>query len=155
MVQRVSHTCTKSKEIDSIQDKVDKLTVCVPVLEREVNGIIKTLEGNGHKGLKEVVIILGESVEKLSGQIEESKVDRKELRTSIDNLRNYKSTLETTFTERDKSNSEREVRKTHVRWLIALLVASILSLATLYVNLQKKDREIKTLNTEIKMEEKK
>jgi hypothetical protein len=155
MVQKINHTCTKSKEIDSIKDKVDDLCSCVPTLEKEVCGIIKTLDGNGHKGLKEVVIVLSESVDRLSSQIEESKADRKDLRTSIGNLINYKSTLETTFSEKDKANSEREVRKVHLRWLIYITIILSLGIVSIYIDLRKQQKTVTTLETVIKMDEKK
>lgn len=144
-----THNCNQADNIKSIKDKVDTLCQCVPVLEKEVEDMSKILNDNGHQGLKTTVTILSENVYRLGVQIDESKQDRKDLRNSIGELINYRSTLETTFLERDRANSEKEVRKAHVRWLLGLLIASAIAIATLFVSVRKESVKVQNLQEQL------
>lgn len=152
MELKTIHECTKSEIIDKINGKVDQLSQEVPVLELQVENVRKVLEDNGHLGLKSSVIILSENVKNLNTLLEESRTDRKSLHESVEHLVAYKSNLETTFIERDRASSEKEVRKAHVKWLIGIVITLGLGFAALYVDLRKEQKQVTTLQTEIKIE---
>jgi hypothetical protein len=159
MSTRIIHECSQAESIKNIKDEVDDLTICVNVLKPEVERVVRILEGNGQKGLKEVVIQLNGNVSELTTRLEESSSDRRSLHEAITGLINYKAGLQATFEEQNKENTrmevKREVKGNNTRWLIALLIASLIAIAGILIDLKIAKDKINMLNKQVIIEEKK
>jgi hypothetical protein len=146
------HECSKSQIIDGISKKIGEFTEVVPILKDQVDNIRKVLEDNGHLGLKSSVIILSENVKNLNCLLEESKLDRQELHASVEHLVNYRTILETTFSEKDKASSEKAVRRNNIRWLIMALIAFFGLTSAMYFEMRKEQKQNTILKTELKID---
>jgi hypothetical protein len=153
-VSKVLHVCTQAEAIKEIKSEVNDLTISVNILKPEVQRVVRILEGNGQKGLKDVVIQLNSNVIELTSKLEESGVDRRSLHGAIEGLVNYRTTLQATFEEQNKEFTKKEVKGNNARWLIALLIASIIAIAGILIDLKMAKNEIQKLNKQVIMEEK-
>jgi hypothetical protein len=149
MTTKIIHDCTQADNIQAIKKEIRQMEIDVASLKPEVHGMNKILEGNGQKGLKEVVILLSANVSELGIRLIESKADRKELRESINDLINYKSTLESSFMTTDRENTKRGVRAAHLQWLIGVIITLVLGLATLTLTVVKEKKSIKAMEEHI------
>jgi uncharacterized protein YoxC len=142
MALKSSYPCS---QVENIRE----LTKTVASLEPIVYSLDHTINGNGQKGLKESVTILNENVKTLSERLEESNKSQKETNNILQGLSNFKISLETTFEEKAKAKVEKEIKKTHLRWLVGISISLFIFAIGLMIDVQKSKVRLREANETI------
>lgn len=149
MTARVYHDCSQSGNIKEIKDQVRQVEKEVSELKPKVEIMLHTLEGNGQKGIKDVVTTLAVNVSNLTEAIAESKEDRDALTNSINELLKFQNNVEASTRVKEKEASSREVRKAHLRWMIGVIITLVLGVATLSLQFKKEKNKVDSLKIQI------
>ena len=152
MAIKTFHECGQIDTIKDLKENTLYLTKIVSQYIPKVDDLVHVIKGNGQKGLQENVIILSQNVNTLNDKMEEANLQHEKTNEILQGLSNFKISLETTFDEKAKAKAEKEVKKTHLRWLIGTVITLFIFAIGLMIDVQKSKVRLREANKTIQQD---